>query len=88
LNTTNEQVEKEKGRLALWLDPEDLEFLKNEWRKIPENAPDQVKERWSRIAFRASSALHKAGVKAAEKFPEEHEKYRIQETNKGHLKSR
>jgi len=75
LNTTNEQ--KEKGRLALWLDPEDLEFLKNEWRKIPDNAPDQVKEKWSQIAFRASSALHKAGVKVDEKFPEEHEKYRI-----------
>ena len=77
MNTTNEQVEKEKGRLALWLAPEDLEFLKNEWRKIPDNAPDQVKEKWSHIAFRATSALHKAGVKVDEKFPEEHEKYRI-----------
>jgi len=77
LKTKESDEEQEKGRLAFWLDPTDIEFLANEWRKIPDDAPDQVKEAWGRIAFRASSALHKAGIKVEPKFPEDHEKYKI-----------
>lgn len=77
MKNTNQDEEIEQGRMAFWLDPQDIEFLANEWRKITEDAPDQVKETWGRIAFRASSALHKAGIKVEPVFPEEHEKYNM-----------
>lgn len=34
--------EIEKGRIPLWLDPNDILFLLNEWRKIPNNADKTV----------------------------------------------
>ena len=67
--------EAEKGRVALWLDPNDIRFLLTEWRKIPDSVPDEVSESWSRIAFRASSALHKIGLKIEPVFPKDEEKY-------------
>ena len=69
--------EQAKGHLAFWLDPEDIEFIVNEWRKIPDDAPTEIRETWARIAFRASSALHKAGIGTTPKFPNEDEKYKI-----------
>ena len=54
--------EIEKGRIPLWLAPNDILFLLNEWRKIPENAENSVMETWNRVAFRASTALHKNGI--------------------------
>ncbi|MCH1918733.1 hypothetical protein L9G15_04730 [Shewanella sp. A3A] len=77
MNPTNPEDELAQGRMALWLTPEDIAFLSNEWRKIPDNVSDQTKDRWARIAFRAASALHKAGIKLAAEFPEQDEKYRL-----------
>ncbi len=77
MKPTNPDEEKNKGRIALWLAPEYVEFLVNEWRKIPDNAPEHIKETWARIAFRASTSLHKAGVTLEPQFPQENEKYII-----------
>ena len=60
---TNAQYELELGRIALWLDPSDLAFLVNEWRKMPQSAVASECNQWGDIAFRAMSALHKAGIK-------------------------
>ncbi|WP_417761507.1 hypothetical protein [Shewanella sp.] len=76
MNPTNPEDELAQGRMALWLTPDDIAFLSNEWRKIPDNVDDETKERWARIAFRAASALHKAGVTYEPEFPKEDQKYR------------
>lgn len=73
---TDPEEEQACGRIALWLDPSDIAFLANEWRKIPENVSEPVKEAWARVAFRASTALHKAGVSYSPEFPSDDEKYR------------
>ncbi|MCM0147187.1 hypothetical protein KCN56_01215 [Photobacterium galatheae] len=73
----NSDKEIALGRMAFWLDPKDIEFLANEWRKIPDEAPEQVRETWARIAFRAHSALYHAGIKIDPQFPEAHEQYQI-----------
>jgi hypothetical protein len=69
------QDNTKESKIALWLTPEELQFLTNEWRKIPDNAEPAVKETWARIAFIASAALHKAGVKNEAVFPSESQKY-------------
>lgn len=74
-NSTNLEQEQLKGRMALWLSPEQIAFLANEWRKIPENASMNVKQNWSNIAFRCMSALHKANIEYTPEFPQEVEKY-------------
>ena len=58
---TDPKRETELGRVALWLDPDDLRFLVAEWRRLPDDAPEAVRETWGRIAFRSMAALHKAG---------------------------
>ena len=67
--------EIEKGRIALWLSPEDLKFLTNEWRKIPETVELHISETWARIAFRSSAALHQAGIENDPIFPEQSKRY-------------
>ena len=64
-----------RERLAIWLEPEQLAFLANEWRKIPDNASDEVRRRWSDIAFRAMCALSKAGVPYEPVLPAADEQY-------------
>ena len=54
--------ELEKGRIPLWLDPNDILFLLNEWRKIPSDANENTLKKWSEIALRASTALHKNNI--------------------------
>ena len=54
--------EQAKGRVALWLDPSDLEWLAGKCDCPPDAAPD-VTDRCARVRFRASAALHKAGLK-------------------------
>lgn len=76
MKPTNLEKEKKQGRVSLLLDPEDIKFLANEWRKIPEDVPKNVSETWTRIAFRASSALHKSGINYEPEFPEESMKYK------------
>ncbi len=67
--------ELEKGRIAVWLDPNDIKFIANEWQKIPENISDIDKETWARIAFRFMTALHKSEIEYQPKFPNDNEKY-------------
>ena len=66
---TNAQYEKEQGRVAFWLEPSRIEFIVNEWRKMPTAAPEEDRKQWADIAFRAMAALHKAGVKHDPQFP-------------------
>ena len=60
-NGTNASFEKENGRLALWLEPEDIRFIISEWRKVPGEESEQVRESWGKLSFRCNTALHKAG---------------------------
>ncbi len=53
--------EQAKGRIALWLDPEDLKFLACEYSRLPDDAPPVAKQLWMRIAARAHAALQKSG---------------------------
>ncbi|QDT45944.1 hypothetical protein Pan241w_60720 [Gimesia alba] len=62
-NFTNADAEQEKGRLALWLEPKQIQFLIHEWRTIPKETPEPVRKQWGEVAFRAMAALHKAGIK-------------------------
>lgn len=58
------QAEIDKGRVALWLNPEDLEFLACEYSRLPDDAPDEIVRIWMRIAARAHAALQKSGHQA------------------------
>jgi hypothetical protein len=60
---TNSEFEKESGRLALWLEPNDIKFILSEWRKVPDEETETIKESWGKLSFRCNSALHKAGLK-------------------------
>ncbi len=70
---TNSDAELAEGRLALWLDPEHIELLGNEWRGLAGSAPDETRKKWAEVGFRAVSALHKAGIEFRPSFPEEHD---------------
>lgn len=61
---TNSTAEHEKGRIALWLEPEQIEIILNQWRNLPEDTPPEELERWGKLAFRCNAALHKAGGKS------------------------
>jgi hypothetical protein len=50
------------GRIALWLDPEDLTWLGSHCA-CTADTPMEERERCGRIRFRANAALHKAGQK-------------------------
>ncbi len=58
---TNREDELAKGRVALWLDLEDLAYLSKHCC-CSEDADTTQTERCGRIRFRASAALHKAGL--------------------------
>ena len=59
---TDADVEEQEGRIALWLDPEDLRWL-SQHCDCPPEAPTEATDRCARIRFRANAALHKAGLK-------------------------
>ena len=62
---TDPAEEEEKGRIALWLDPQDIEFLAKHCSCSA--AADEVeRRRCARIRFRAMAALHKAGLMSEE----------------------
>jgi len=61
IDPTDVAYEQAKGRVALWLDPEDLRWLSCHCC-CPEDAPKEVTDRCARIRFRARAALHKAGL--------------------------
>jgi hypothetical protein len=60
---TDPAEEQLKGRIALWLDPQDIRFLASHC-SCPVDAGEVERERCARIRFRASAALHRAGVKS------------------------
>jgi hypothetical protein len=61
IDPTDPAREQELGRVALWLDPEDLRWLGTHC-DCPSDASDEQRDRCARIRFRASAALHKAGL--------------------------
>jgi hypothetical protein len=54
------------GRIALWLDPEDLRWLATRCC-CGEDASELEQDRCARVRFRASAALHKAASGAQQK---------------------
>lgn len=50
-----------KGRIPLWLDPDDLRFLACEYSRLPDDTPDDLTRVWMRITTRAHAALQKSG---------------------------
>ncbi|MGW1893474.1 hypothetical protein ACWCP6_24975 [Streptomyces sp. NPDC002004] len=55
---TDPQSEAAQGRVALWLDPEDLRRLADHCC-CTDDASEADKERCGRLRFRAATALHK-----------------------------
>jgi hypothetical protein len=84
---TDPDDEIAKGRIALWLSPEQIAFIANEWRKIPGDAPQAVKQCWSDIAFRAMTALHRAGITFEPVFPRESDAYHLTTHRSGPAKA-
>lgn len=62
VHPTDPDQEEAKGRIALWLDVEDLEWLSSNCR-CDDDASEAERERCARIRFRSHAALHKAGAK-------------------------
>ena len=58
---TDPQRESDLGRVALWLDPDDLRWLATRCT-CSDATPEDERERCGRIRFRANAALHKAGL--------------------------
>ena len=58
---TDSSREAAMGRVALWLDPEDLRLLAARCY-CGDDATELERERCARVRFRASAALHKAEV--------------------------
>jgi hypothetical protein len=55
---TDPSHEVDLGRVALWLDVEDLRWLASNCT-CTDSTPDEMKERCGRVRFRANAALHK-----------------------------
>jgi hypothetical protein len=60
---TDSEREASLGRIALWLDAEDLRWLARHCC-CPPDAGEQQRQRCARLRFRASAALHKAGLES------------------------
>lgn len=61
IEPTNPEREKEMGRVALWLEAEDLRWLSRHCC-CPSDATEEQRQRCARLRFRASAAMHKAGL--------------------------
>jgi hypothetical protein len=77
MNPTQPDEEAAQGRIALWLSPEQLSFIANEWQKIPDDISPDAKDHWATIAFRAMAALHKSGITHEPQFPGDGDKYHL-----------
>jgi hypothetical protein len=62
IEPTDPEYEAQKGRIAVWLDTQDIEWLSRHCC-CPSDAMADVTERCARIRFRAGAALHKAQIK-------------------------
>ncbi|MYS46852.1 hypothetical protein GTY23_37850 [Streptomyces sp. SID5998] len=60
MSETDPSAEAAKGRVRLWLDPEDLRWLSRHCC-CPADASEEEKDRCGRVRFRAGAALHKHG---------------------------
>ena len=60
--TTDKEEKRAKGRVALWLEPEDIAWLSRHCA-CPPDADQKQTDRCARIRFRANAALHKTGLK-------------------------
>ncbi|WP_448318004.1 hypothetical protein [Streptomyces sp. CO7] len=60
MKETDPSTEAAKGRVPLWLDPDDVRWLSTHCC-CPEDAPEEAKDRCGRVRFRAGAALHKHG---------------------------
>tara|TARA_R110000803_G_scaffold55814_5_gene112862 strand:- start:387 stop:602 length:216 start_codon:yes stop_codon:yes gene_type:complete len=60
IEPTNPEREAELGRIALWLDVEDLTWLSQRCT-CKEDTPIEDRDMCGRMRFRARAALHKAG---------------------------
>ena len=58
---TDDDAERAKGRVALWLDAKDLLWLSQRC-SCDDDTPDEEKEQCTRARFRARASLHKAGL--------------------------
>jgi hypothetical protein len=61
IEPTEPDREQALGRIALWLDPDDLRWLA-EHCCCAADATETARDRCLRLRFRASAALHKAGL--------------------------
>ncbi|MFD0142809.1 MULTISPECIES: hypothetical protein [unclassified Streptomyces] len=61
IKPTDPEAERTKGRVALWLDAEDLRRLASHCF-CAEGSSEEEREQCGRIRFRASTALHKHGL--------------------------
>jgi len=62
IESTDPSREADLGRVALWLDVEDLRWLATQCA-CDDSTPEDERERCGRIRFRANAALHKARLK-------------------------
>ncbi len=65
VEATDPKREAALGRVAVWLDPDDIRWLAAILRNA-EGASEEELERASRIIFRAHAALHKSGLKSSD----------------------
>ena len=65
IDPTDAEREAKLGRVALWLDPADLEWLSRHCC-CPDDASTEQMEWCGRLRFRAHAALHKVGLTAPE----------------------
>jgi hypothetical protein len=63
IEPTDPDREEALGRVALWLDPDDLRWLGSRCECVEDSPPEET-ERCARVRFRAQAALHKAGLKS------------------------
>jgi len=77
LEPINFEEEIKKGKISLFLERHEIEFLCNEWRKIPDDRLTiEQREIWAKIAYKGHASLHKKGVHFEPTFPNEWEKYK------------
>jgi len=53
----NKDFFKSKGRIDVWLEEEDIDFIIKEWEEMKEHLSDFQAERWGNIAYRCNIAL-------------------------------
>lgn len=61
IQETDPSAEAAAGRVALWLDAEDLRWLAQRCGCV-DSTPRDEQDRCARVRFRANAALHKAGL--------------------------